>query len=395
VSSEAARARRLTAVLRQSERVTPLELFFDLVFVLAITQCTALMAAEPTWAGLAKGVLVLGVLWWAWVGYAWLTSVVDPEEGEVRLVMFAAMAALLVVALCVPDAFGDSALLFACAYGVVRGAHIALFLLASRDDPAFRQSVLGLGGGTALGVGLLIAAAFFDGWLQGGLWVLALLLDMGEPFLFGSEGWRLVPHHFAERHGLIIIIALGESIVAIGIGAEFGVDAGVVVAAILGIAVAAALWWLYFDVVALLAERDLARLEGRELNERARDAYSYLHFPMVAGIVLLALGLKKTIADVGESLDGVIATAMLGGTALYLLAHVAVRLRNVHTVNRHRLVAAVLLVALVPAAVEVPALVTLAAIALVLAVLIRLEAVRFAGSRERVRQQLAEEPVTD
>jgi low temperature requirement protein LtrA len=204
-----------------------------------------------------------------------------------------------------------------------------------------------------------------------------------------------VPHHFAERHGLIIIIALGESIVAIGIGAEFGVDAGVVVAAILGIAVAAALWWLYFDVVALLAERDLARLEGRELNERARDAYSYLHFPMVAGIVLLALGLKKTIADVGESLDGVIATAMLGGTALYLLAHVAVRLRNVHTVNRHRLVAAVLLVALVPAAVEVPALVTLAAIALVLAVLIRLEAVRFAGSRERVRQQLAEEPVTD
>jgi low temperature requirement protein LtrA len=291
VSSEAARARRLTAVLRQSERVTPLELFFDLVFVLAITQCTALMAAEPTWAGLAKGVLVLGVLWWAWVGYAWLTSVVDPEEGEVRLVMFAAMAALLVVALCVPDAFGDSALLFACAYGVVRGAHIALFLLASRDDPAFRQSVLGLGGGTALGVGLLIAAAFFDGWLQGGLWVLALLLDMGEPFLFGSEGWRLVPHHFAERHGLIIIIALGESIVAIGIGAEFGVDAGVVVAAILGIAVAAALWWLYFDVVALLAERDLARLEGRELNERARDAYSYLHFPMVAGIVLLALGL--------------------------------------------------------------------------------------------------------
>jgi low temperature requirement protein LtrA len=396
VSSEApARAPRLRTVLRQEERVTPLELFFDLVFVLALTQCTALMAAEPTWTGLAKGLLVLGVLWWSWVGYAWLTSVVDPEEGAVRLVMFGAMAALLVVALCVPDAFGDTALLFAIAYGVVRAAHIALFLLASRDDPALRQSVLGLAGGSALGVGLLVAAAFADGWAQGGLWALALLLDMGEPFLFGAEGWRLVPHHFAERHGLIIIIALGESIVAIGVGAEFGVDAGVVAAAILGIAVAAALWWLYFDVVALLAERDLARLAGRELNERARDSYSYLHFPMVAGIVLLALGLKKTIADVGESLDTVIAAAMLGGTAIYLLAHVAVRLRNVHTVNKHRLVCAVLLLALVPVAVQVPALVTVALVAVALAVLIRLEAVRFAGSRERVRRQLAEEPATD
>ena len=391
-----ARGRRLTTVLRQTERVTPLELFFDLVFVLALTQCTALMAADPTWTGLGKGLLVLGVLWWAWVGYAWLTSVVDPEEGAVRLVMFAAMAALLVVALCVPHAFGDTALLFAIAYGLVRAAHIALFLLASRDEPVFRQSVLGLGGGSALGVGLLVAAAFADGWVQGGLWILALLLDMGEPFLFGAEGWRLVPHHFAERHGLIVIIALGESIVAIGVGAEGTVDAGVVLAATLGIAVASAIWWLYFDVVALLAERDLAALPpGRELNERARDSYSYLHFPMVAGIVLSALGLKKTIADVGEPLDVVIATALLGGTAVYLLAHVAVRLRNVHTVNNHRLVCAIVLVAFLPVAVEVPALVTLAGIAVALAVLIALEAVRFAGSRERVRQQLAGEPATE
>jgi low temperature requirement protein LtrA len=393
VSSTApARAARLTPVLRQTERVTPLELFFDLVFVLALTQCTALMAAEPTWTGLAKGVLVLGVLWWAWVGYAWLTSVVDPEEGAVRLVMFAAMAALLVVALCVPDAFGDTALLFAIAYGLVRGAHIALFLLASRDDPAFRQSTLGLAGGTALGVGLLVAAAFADGWLQGALWVLALLLDMGEPFLFGAEGWKLVPHHFAERHGLIIIIALGESIVAIGVGAELGVDTGVVVAATLGIVVAAALWWLYFDVVSMLAERDLARLQGRELNERARDSYSYLHFPMVAGIVLAALGLKKTIADVGASLDVVIAAAMLGGIAVYLLAHVAFRYRNVHSINKHRLACAVLLLVLIPVAVQVPALVTLAVAAAALTVLIALEAVRFAGSRQRVQAELAGEP---
>jgi low temperature requirement protein LtrA len=390
------RSPRLAAVLRQTERVTSLELFFDLVFVLAITQCTALMAAEPTWTGLAKGLVVLGVLWWSWTGYAWLTSVVDPEEGAVRLAIFAAMAALLVVSLCVPGAFGDSALLFACAYGVVRTAHIALFLLASRDDPTLRQSVLGLAGGSALGVGVLVAAAAADGWVQGGLWALALSLDMGEPFLFGAEGWKFVPSHFVERHGLILIIALGESIVAIGVGAGADVDSGVVAAATLGIGVAAALWWLYFDVVALVAERRLSRAAvGREQNEIARDAYSYLHFPMVAGIVLLALGLKKTLGNVGDSLELVPAAAMLGGTAIYLLAHVAFRLRNVHTVNKHRLACAILLFALVPAAVEVPALATLAILFAGLTVLIGYEAVRFAGSRDRVRHELAREAVTD
>ncbi len=135
---------RLRAVLRSEERVTPLELFFDLVFVLALTQCTALMSHHPTWEGLAQGILVLGVLWWSWVGYAWLTSVVDPEEGAVRLVIFAAMAAFLIAGICVPAAFNDLALEFALAYAVVRAAHIALFYLASRDDPGLRRSVSGL-----------------------------------------------------------------------------------------------------------------------------------------------------------------------------------------------------------------------------------------------------------
>jgi low temperature requirement protein LtrA len=390
------RTPRLTAVLRQTERVTPLELFFDLVFVLAITQCTALMAADPTWTGLAKGVVVLAVLWWSWTGYAWLTSVVDPEEGSVRISMFAAMAALLVVALCVPGAFGESAFLFACAYGVVRAAHIALFLLASRDDSALHESVVGLGGSSALGVGLLITASFTDGVAQGTFWAVALLLDMGGPYVFGAEGWKLVPGHFAERHGLILIIALGESIVAIGVGADAHVDAGVVAAATLGIGVAAALWWLYFDVVSLLAQRDLSSMPpGRARNELARDAYSYLHFPMVAGVVLLALGLKKTIAEVGEPLELVPAAAMLGGTALYLLAHVAVRLRHVHTVNNHRLGCAILLLALLPVAVELPALATLAVVFAALVAVIGYEAVRFAGSRERVRRQLAGEAATE
>src|ERR1700677_2779107 len=148
---------RVSAVMREGERVTPLELFFDLVFVLALTQCTTLVARDPTWEGMLKGLLALGVLWWSWTGYAWLTSVVDPEEGIVRLVLFAAMAAFLVAALCVPGAFGSEALLFACAYAAVRAAHIALFTIASREDSGLRRSVIGLSGSTSLGVGLLLA----------------------------------------------------------------------------------------------------------------------------------------------------------------------------------------------------------------------------------------------
>jgi low temperature requirement protein LtrA len=385
------RSHGLTAVLREESRVTPLELFFDLVFVLALTQCTALMAAEPTWEGLAKGVLVLGVMWWSWVGYAWLTSVVDPEEGSVRLAMFVAMAAFLVVALCVPGAFDDEALLVAVAYGVVRYAQIGLFVLASRDDPGLRHSVGGLAASTGLGVGLLVVASFMDGVPQGALWALALALDMGGPLLIDSSGWRLEPGHFAERHGLIVIIALGESIVAIGVGAEAGIDLGVVVAAVLGIVLAGALWWLYFDVVALVAERRLSNAPaGRVRNEIARDSFSYLHFPMVAGIVLVALGLKKTLGHVEEPLKLVPASALLGGTALYLLAHVAFRWRNVHRFSVQRLTAAVVLVALVPAAVELPALATLAIVGALLIALIVYETRRFAELRDRLRHQLVQ-----
>ncbi len=387
------RAPHLTAVMRSGESVTPLELFFDLVFVLALTQCTALMADDPTWGGLARGLLILGVLWWSWVGYAWLTSVVDPEEGTVRVTIFGAMAAFLVAALCVPQAFDDLGLLFAGAYAVVRVAQIVLFVVASRDDPDLRKSVWGLATSTAIGVGLLVLASTADGALQGAIWAVALLIDAGGPYLFGQDGWKLAASHFAERHGLILIIALGESIVAIGAGAQEGVDAGVVAAAVLGTAVAAALFWLYFDVVALVAERRLSNAEpGREQNGIARDSFSYLHFPMVAGIVLLALGMKKTLGHVEDPLKLVPAAAMLGGAAIYLMAHVAFRWRNVHRFSSQRAVVAVLLLALIPVGATVPALVTLALIAAILCALIAYEKVHFADLRDRLRHQLVEEP---
>ena len=390
-SGAASRLPQMRAVMREGERVTPLELFFDLVFVLALTQCTTLIAHEPIWLGVAKGTIVLAVLWWSWVGYAWLTSVVDPEEGAVRIVIFAAMAALLVAALCVPGAFGSDALLFACAYAVVRAAHILLFVLASREDPDLRRSVNGLAASTVLGVALLLAAAFVRGAPQGALWILAVALDAGGPYLFGADGWKLVPGHFAERHGAIVIIALGESIVALGVGAQEQLDAGIVAAALLGVVVAATLWWLYFDVVAIAAERRLTRAsEGREQNELARDSYSYLHFPMVAGIALIAVGLKQTLEHVSRPLAPVPAAALLGGAALYLLAHVAFRLRNMHSLNRRRLLCALALLGLLPAtnALAPPSLVTLAVLAAVLTALIAYEALRFADSRDRIRHNL-------
>ena len=378
--------------MREGERVTPLELFFDLVFVLALTECTALMADEPTWEGLTKALLVLAVLWWSWSGYAWLTSLVDPEEGVVRIAMFGAMAAFLVAALCVREAFDDSALIFALAYAGVRTAHIVLFAIGSRDDPNLRASVISLAVSTAIGVGLLVAASFADGALQGAIWGVAILLDYGGPYFFGVEGWRMMPSHFAERFGLILIIALGESIVAIGGGVESEVDAGIVLAAVLGTIVAGALWWLYFDVVALVAERRLANAApGRERNSIGRDSYGYLHLPMVAGIVLLALGLKKTLGHVEDPLKLVPAVAMLGGTAMYLVAHVAFRLRNVHRFSAQRLLCAVALVALIPAAVELPALATLAILAALLVALIVYESIRFAELRDRLRHQVAQE----
>jgi low temperature requirement protein LtrA len=370
------------------ERVTPLELFFDLVFVFAITQVTGLVSADPTWSGLTKGLLVLGVLWWAWAAYAWLTNTIDPDEGVVRIAMLGAMAAMLITSLAVPDVFGDDALLFAFAYAFVRVMHLVLYALAGRGDRDLLAAIARLAVGSAIGVGLLFVAAGLDGRAQVGVWALALAFDLLGPYVGGGRGWHLSAGHFAERHGLIVIIALGESIVALGLGATDVLTAGVVAAALLGLAVAFALWWAYFDVVAIVAERRLRETTGTAQLEMARDSYSYLHLPMVAGIVLFAVGVKKTLGHVDEPLELVPAIALCGGIAMYLVAHVLFRLRNVHSLNRRRLVLSVVLVALVPLAVELPALATLALVASLCVGLIAYEAIRYAEDRYRVRHAL-------
>jgi low temperature requirement protein LtrA len=376
------------------QRVTPLELFFDLVFVFGLTQVTGMLAADPTGGGLLRGMLVLGALWWAWTAYAWLTNTLDSQEGMVRIAMFGAMAAMLIVALAVPEAFDQHGVIFAVAYVAVRGMHVALYALAGKGDPDLLAAVLRFTTSSAISGVLLVTAGFLDGDSRVALWIAALAIDYLGVLRGRGAGWRVYPGHFAERHGLIIIIAIGESIVALGVGTTTELKAGVIAAALVGITIAAALWWTYFDWVSIVAEQQLRRASGIAQSTLARDIYSYLHFPMVAGIVLFALSLKKTLEDYGEPLKAVPAAALCGGLALYLLAHVLHRLRIaralgqfslLRSIGRGRPSALLLLLALWPFAHMIPALASLAAVAAVFMLLVAYEAIRYREPRAQIR----------
>jgi low temperature requirement protein LtrA len=369
-------------------RVTHLELFFDLVFVFAITQVTAFIADDLNWGGLVRGLFILAALWWTWAAYAWLTNTLDPEEGAVRLAMFASMGAMLIVALATPGAFGDDGVVFGVAYLVVRALHIVLYAIAGKDDPDLERAVLRILPSALLGAALLVVAGFLDGPPQGAVWAVALAIDYLWLLVVGMSGWRIFPDHFVERHGLIMIVALGESIVAIGIGAAgLPLEAGLIAAALLGITVACALWWSYFDWAIYYSRARLADSTGVEQAVLARDLYSYLHLPMVAGVVLFALGVKTTLAHIADPLDLISAVAMCGGLALYFAGHVAHRYRASRTWGRGRPVATVALLALIPVATVVPALVALALVAGVCAALIAYEAVRYSYARAWIRNR--------
>jgi low temperature requirement protein LtrA len=383
---------------QREQRVTPLELFFDLVFVYAITQVTLLMSNDTTWGGLGTGLLVLAALWWAWIGYAWLTNTLEPEEGAVRAGMFAAMAAMLVVALAVPEAFDSNAVLFGVAYLLVRLLNLLLYAIAGKRDPDLLEAVLRLIPPATLAPLIIIAAGFLDGREQAALWLVALAIDYLGALIGRGRGWHVHPAHFAERYGLIVIIALGESIVAIGVGvAGVSLTTGVVAAAVLAIVVIAALWWAYFDVYAVLAERQLSATSGATRVRMARDLYSYLHLPMIAGIVLFALGLKKTIEHVDDPLATVPAVALCGGLSLYFLTHVVLRIRLVHLLRRTttqrpsyigpgRLAAALGMLAILPAALELSALTALALVTGVCCGLIAWDVSHYREHRAEVRE---------
>jgi low temperature requirement protein LtrA len=389
----------------QQAVVTPLELFFDLVFVFALTQVTAYMAHELSWHGVLRGVLIVVLLWWAWTGYAWLANVVSAEQSQIKVVMLISMAAMFLMALCIPEAFHDGPgglfgpVVLAFCYLVFRAMHLILFWLVSEADPGLRRQVLRFTPAVIGGTGLLLIAAQFHGWVQTALWAGALAVDYVGTALGGASGWRLpAPGHFAERHGLIIIVALGESIVAIGVGvAERPISTTIIVASVLGLALVSAMWWAYFDVSALQGEHALSSEPIETRPRLARNAFSFAHLPLVASIVLVALGLKKVLEDVadtahrtlGDPLHGPALAALLGGLVLYLLAHVLFKWLTVHLLSVVRLAAAAVLLAALPFAAAIPALGQLALAAVVLIIALVIESIVWAEPRQRIRAELS------
>ncbi|MEV0113296.1 low temperature requirement protein A [Streptomyces sp. NPDC050844] len=326
-------------------RVTPAELFFDLVFVYAITQVTALMAADPTALRLLGGGVVLALLWWCWCCFAWLGNVVRADSGAVFGVLVAVMAVVMVVSLTVPDVYEDAPgglpvpLVFVLCYGAVRVLHLITYWMSDPDDAVLRANLRR----TALlsvapPFALLLAGSAFSGLTQVLLWLGAVAVDYFGIYLVGGSGWRVAsPGHFSERHGLIVIIALGESIVAIGVGVSgFVLTWPVLGAAAVGLLVVAGLWRVYFGQVSAAAEHRLAGLGGDDRIRFARDVYTFLHLPLVGGVVLTALGMKKVLKqvadtahyDLSEPLHGVVAWALPGGVGVFLAAAAAILLRT-------------------------------------------------------------------
>ncbi|WP_280405078.1 low temperature requirement protein A [Nocardia brasiliensis] len=381
--------------------VTQLELFFDLVLVFAFTMVTDLAAEETSAKNLLRAFLVLALMWWLWISFSWLGNVIRADEGFARVAMFTAMGGAFLAALTIPEAFHDLAggwfgpLVFAIAYLVVRLVHVFMFWLASAQDAQLRNQVLRWAlGSITIGTTLLVIAAVTEGKVQIALWIAAIAGDYLWTLLAGTD-WRLnSASHFAERYGLIIIVALGESIVSIGIGvAGLPISWPIAVGALLGLAISGLLWWTYFDVAALSIEHELKHADGARQIKIARGAYTFWHFPMIVGIIGLSLGLKKVLYYVGDAshhtlsdaLYGIPLFALYGGVVLYLVALIGAKHYATGAISVPRVVTVVLLLALIPLAAALPALISLSILCAVLAVLTLFETVRFAQPRDEIR----------
>jgi low temperature requirement protein LtrA len=371
--------------------VTPRELFFDLVFVFAFTQVATLLTNDPTFAGIGRAVLVLAALWWAWSAYAWLTNIVDPEEGLVGLALLVALIAMFIAALVVPDVFDDHGVLFGASFFLVCAMQAALYAFAGRGNRDLVGAVLRLAPWTLTGA-ILILVAGFTGGARIWIWITALAVSYVAAVLSGATGWRVYPAHFAERHGLVIIIALGEAFVAIGIGATgVGIGLGEILAAILGLLVATAFWLAYFDFFSIRGQQVLGDRRGAQRVALARDLYTYGHFPMIVGIILFAFAMKRIVAHVGDEPGWVVAFALCGGSALYLLAFSAIRSRLERQVSlsRGRFTAAVVLWLLLPVATAIPGLAALGLVTAVWLALHTYELVWWREARAESRSVLA------
>lgn len=377
----------------EDHSASSVELFFDLVFVFALTQITAFMAADPTWLGMGRALVMLALLWFGWAAYSWLSNQADGGVGAMRVVLMVAMAAYFVAALAIPGSYThvSDGVAFAVALVVVRLLHVSTYLWAAGDDTGLRRQLRRT---YALAVPalvlLLVGGALGAPW-QTPLWLLAFLVDYAVVFLTAgaTTTWRVnSAHHFAERHGLVVIIALGESLVAIGVGLEGTVvDGTALLVALAGLGVVVCLFWAYFARAEHEGAHALARAAGAERAVLARDLYTYLHFALVCGIVLVALGLKKGAEyatdlgrhEPGAHLSAVPLVALFGGAALFLAALLAFRRRAAH-VGVVRPICGIALV--VAASVPAPFVPALVAVLLLLAALLAAQLLGCTGSTQ-------------
>ena len=371
----------------EEERKTSyLELFFDLVFVFAFTQVTALILEDTSPQGFARAALVLAMVWWAWSAYAWMTNAVDVENAVTRLIMFAAMVAGFFMALAVPDAFQDEAAWFAVAYFAVRVLQPALYLWGVRDEPETFRVLLRLTPWFVIAAFVALVGGFVDPDYRAWVWVASLVIDVIGTLTAARGDWHVSPSHFAERFALIVIIALGESIVAIGVGtSHLTRDATYAISVVVAFAGVAALWWAYFDFTAVAAERSLRRASGRDRSALARDIFTYFHYPLVLGVILYAVAAKKKLEHPRDPLSNAGRWALGLGIALFLVGFALMRFRVIRRVAWERLAAAASILVIAVLLDGADAIVTLGVVIVILLFSIALETVRLREVRATLR----------
>jgi len=350
----------------EEARATTLELFYDLVFVFAVTQVSHILLGDLTWRGAGRTLLVLAVVWWAWNYTAWVMNELDPDSIVVRLLLLALMFVSLLMAVAIPEAFGNRAMLFATSYVVIQvGRHLFLTFASASPGTIERERALRILIWLSASGVFWLAGGAADGSMRTLLWLIALAIDYGAPSVvywvpgrprLGNESWDVETSHFAERFQLFIIIALGESIVITGATtADYELDAALLTGFALAFLATAAMWWLYFNYVAAIAQRRLESAPNRTLL--ARDGYTYLHVVLVAGIIVGAVGDELVIAHPTDVLPTAEVVVVAAGPAVYLLGLVLFRIVMARSVNWHRAGAAIACIPIGLVGLAVPALV--------------------------------------
>lgn len=384
-------------------RTTPVELLWDLVFVFAVTEVSSLMSHDLTWGWFARSMLVLALVWWAWSAFVWAANAQNATSGTVRACLLISTAVIFITGLSVPGAFGRDGTVFAVSYAIVRFLHLALYADASRKGNASWSAIAGFAVTVAIGMALLIAGSFAHGGTRIALWAAAVAIDYAGPAWLTRERLRglqrVAVAHFAERYGLFVIICLGESIVAIGLGAAAGhphLGAQLITAVTLALLITIGMWWTYFDRYAATAEERLREHDDPVLA--AADGYSYLHLLIVAGIITFAVGARVLVRHFGVSIPDAPRLALCGGVALYLVGHIGFRRRLSGELEHQKLAVAAALLVLYAVGSAMAGWVVAAAIAALLAGLCAVETAAgregsFLADSRAGKHQASEDPV--